>query len=142
MEHVAILKKSWKLIDLILSGQKKIESRWYKHKRVPWNCIKKGEVVYLKESGEPVTARADVEQVLQFSNLNADKVEEILDTYGELLGIQNELPTFLTRFKDKNYCILIFLRNAQRIEPFNVDKSGFGLMSAWLTLEDVSKIRK
>lgn len=30
MEHVAIMRKSWGLTDKILSGQKKIESRWYK----------------------------------------------------------------------------------------------------------------
>jgi len=29
MEHVAIMRKAWGLTDKILSGQKKIESRWY-----------------------------------------------------------------------------------------------------------------
>ncbi|MDO8559127.1 MAG: hypothetical protein Q7R84_02240 [bacterium] len=39
MEHLAIMKKSWGLTEKILSGQKKIESRWYLSKRSPWDTI-------------------------------------------------------------------------------------------------------
>jgi len=35
MDHVAIMKKSWKLTEKILSGEEKIESRWYKSKYSP-----------------------------------------------------------------------------------------------------------
>ena len=48
MEHVAIMKKSWGLTEKILTGAKKIESRWYKNKHTPWNRIKSGEIVYFK----------------------------------------------------------------------------------------------
>ena len=71
MDHVAIVRKSWKLTDKILSGQKTIESRWYASRRAPWNRIRAGETVYFKNSGEPVTIKADVEKVLQFDNLKA-----------------------------------------------------------------------
>jgi hypothetical protein len=27
------------------------------------------------------------------------------------------------------------------VEPFNIDKSGFGMMSAWISLDDVNKIK-
>ena len=55
MEHLAIMRKSWGLTKKILSGEKKIESRWYKSKYPPWGKIRSGEIVYFKDSGEPVS---------------------------------------------------------------------------------------
>ena len=140
MQHIAILKKSWKLIDKILSGEKKIESRWYKNKSAPWNKIKAGEVVYFKESGSPVTIKTEVEKVLQFSNLTPNKVKELLNKYGENIGIKAN--DFYEQLKDKNYCLLIFLKNPEKIKPFQINKTGFGLMSAWICVNNIEQIKK
>lgn len=143
MEHVAIMKKSWGLTQKILSGQKKIESRWYLNKHVPWDKIKAGETIYFKDSGEPVTIKAVVEKVLQFSNLIPQKVEEILKTYGNDDGIEaTDTRVFYERFKDKKYCMLIFLQNPQEIEPFEINKKGFGAIAAWICTQDINVIKK
>ncbi len=143
MEHVAIMRKSWGLTNKILSGQKKIESRWYSVKYKPWDSIKEGEVVYFKDSGEPVKIKAGVGKVMQFTDLTPKRVKEILDTYGEDDGIEKgKIPEFFQRFKNKKYCILIFLKNPTEINPFDIDKTGFGAMSAWITVDDVSRIKK
>ena len=142
MEHIAIMKKSWGLTQKILTGQKKIESRWYKVKYAPWDRIKSGEVVYFKDSGEPVTVKTEVDKVIQFSDLIPEKVREILYQYGQAdgLGIDN-IPEFFEIFKDKKYCMLIFLKNPQRIVPFEINKTGFGAMSAWISVNNVNKIK-
>ncbi len=143
MEHIAIMKKSWGLTGKILDGRKKIESRWYSLKCRPWDRIKKGEVVYFKNSGEPVKIRAEVSKVLQFADLTPRRVRAILDEYGRNDGLEpEELPEFCKRFKDKRYCILIFLKNPRRIKSFDIDKKGFGVMTAWLTVRDVAEIKK
>ncbi len=143
MEHLAIMKKSWGLTDKILSGRKKIESRWYATKYRPWDNIKEGEVVYFKDSGEPIRIKAEVSKVIQFADLTPKKVKEILYEYGKDDGIENEkIPEFFERFKDKKYCMLIFLKNPQEIKPFEIDKTGFGTMSAWITIDDISEIKK
>jgi len=49
---------------------------------------------------------------------------------------------FFERFKDKRYCILMFLRNPTEINPFDINKAGFGAMSAWIAIDDISKIKK
>jgi ASC-1-like (ASCH) protein len=143
MEHLAIMKKEWRLIEKILSGEKKIESRWYKFRRDPWDRIAKGDVVYFKNSGEPVTVKADVESVIQFQNMNPKEVNGILEKYGDADGIgAQDIKKFFGLFKDKRYCILIFLKDAKRVEPFGIDKSGFGIMSSWITLKSISEITK
>ena len=143
MEHLAIMRKSWGLTQKILNGQKKIESRWYLVKYRPWDGIKKGETIYFKNSGEPVRLKAKVDKVIQFANLNQKKVKEILNKYGKDDGLEKEkIPEFFERFKDKKYCTLIFLKNQQKIKPFEINKKGFGMMSAWITIDNISKIKK
>ncbi len=143
MDHVAIMKKSWGLTQKILSGKKKIESRWYLNKCVPWNKIKAGEKIYFKDSGEPASVVATVEKVLQFCDLTPFKVDEILKIYGDDDGIEEtDMHAFYERFKDKKYCMLIFLKNPQKIEPFEIDKKGFGAMAAWICTKDINMIKR
>ena len=142
MEHIAIMKKSWGLTQKILSGQKKIESRWYKVKYAPWNRIKSGELIYFKDSGDPVTIKAEVDRVIQFSDLTSNKVKEILYQYGQADGLSSDkIPEFFELFKDKKYCMLIFLKNPKKIKPFDIDKSGYGAMSAWISIDNINKIK-
>ena len=143
MEHLAIMRKSWGLTQKILNGQKKIESRWYSVKCKPWDTIKKDDTVYFKDSGESVKIKAEVGKVIQFADLTPKKVKEILYEYGKDDGIeQDKIHEFFERFKNKKYCILIFLKNSVKVKPFEIDKTGFGTMSAWITTYDILKIKK
>ena len=133
------------MIDKILNGQKTIESRWYMQKRCPWDCIKKGDTIYFKNSGENVIASSCVEEVIQVSDLNPEKIIKILNEYWRRLGIpRGELTTYFEIFKNKKYCVLVFLNKVKVIEPFSVDKlkaEGTCLQSAWVTLKDINEIR-
>lgn len=143
MDHVAIMKKSWGLIPKILSGEKTIESRWYQTRRAPWGKIKAGERVYFKNSGEPVTVRTTTSKVLQFEDLTPKKVRQIFRKYIRADGIaRGEEKKFFTRFKSKKYCILVFLKNAVHVRPFHVDKRGFGMMAAWIMVDDIKRIKR
>lgn len=143
MDHLAIMKKSWRLKEKILTGRKSIESRWYSTKYPPFDRIKKGDTVYFKDSSEPVTVKAEVSVVKQFSDLSPDKVRDILNEYGKLDGIEgDEINKYFEMFKDKKYCILVFLENPVPVKPFKVDKKGYGMMSSWLCLKNIDDIRK
>jgi hypothetical protein len=37
--------------------------------------------------------------------------------------------------------IVIFLENAEPVAPFDIDKAGFGAMSAWLCVDDINDIK-
>lgn len=138
MEHLAILNKKLNLLQKIISGEKTIESRWYLHKKAPYGCIKKGDIVYFKDSGEPVSAKAIVSSVLQFDDLNDAKILRILKEYGKQLGVDE---SYASNIKGKKYCVLMFLENVKEIEPFDIDKKGYGLMSAWISVDNIWKIK-
>jgi len=140
MDHVAIMKKSWGFLPKILSGEKTIESRWYLSKRTPWNRVSKGDSLYFKNSGELIKTKGLVSKVIQFENLNPNKIKSILNKYGKRgLGIDN-IPKFYKLIKHKKYCILIFVKSPKTIKPFSIDKKGFGAMTAWITVEDIKTV--
>jgi ASC-1-like (ASCH) protein len=141
MDHVAIMRKSWGLLPKILSGEKTIESRWYKNKSAPWGKINSGDMVYFKNSGESVTVRVCVKKVLQFENLIPEIVRDLLVRYGRDDGI-TDIEKYYQLFIDKKYCLLIFLEKPQKIKPFEINKKGFGSMAAWMCVEDIRKIRR
>ena len=143
MDHLAIMRKSWGLTEKILRGEKTIESRWYKNKSSPFDKIKVGDIVYFKDSGEPVKIKAVVSDVKQFSDLTPEKVHDILEKYGERDGIvKQKTDYFFEAFKNKKYCILIFLKNPVVIKPFRINKKGYGSMSAWICINKIDDIKK
>ncbi len=140
MHHIAIMNKSWQLIPKILCGQKIIESRWYQTRRTPWNRIHAGDKVCFKNSGEAVTAQANVSKVLQFELQTKHDVQKILDHYGKQICLVNSnIDSWGTLPK---YCILIFLSSSKQIaKPFQINKTGFGNAAAWLTLPNINSIK-
>src|SRR6266403_2450646 len=125
MDHVAIMKKSWNMLPKILSGEKSIESRWYRTKRAPWDRIKKGDTVYFKNSGEAVRVKALVSDVLQFVITDSADAQAIIEKYGRKICLPDH--TLASGKLLPRYCILIFLENPVAIKtPFHIDKTGFG----------------
>jgi len=140
MDHIAIMQKSWGLLPKILSEEKTIESRWYKNKSAPWGKINSGDTVYFKNTGEDVSVRVSVRKVMQFADLTPDRIREILDKYGKEDGI-TDIEKYYEMFKDKIYCLLIFLERPEKIKPFGINKKGYGAMAAWIYVENIKKIK-
>ena len=141
MQHLAIMKKGSGFLEKIISGEKTVESRWYLTRRAPWDKVFPGEIVFFKNSGDFVTTRTKVKKVLQFDNLTHKQIRDILLKFGKELGIEDD-EEFFQIVKDKKYCILIFLDDVEQIKPFSVDKTGFGMMNAWICIEDISFIKQ
>lgn len=138
-DHIAIMKKSWGLIPKILSGEKTIESRWYQTRRVPWNAIVEGDTVYFKNSGEEVSAKAEVLSVLQFELKDIPDARCVIAKYGKQICLVNKDPS--TWDGVPKYCILILLKNPKSVKPFKIDKQGFGNAAAWLAVGDIKRVK-
>ena len=140
MHHVAIMNKSWNLIPKIISGEKSIESRWYQTKRTPWDKIKAGDKIFFKNSGEAIIAEAGVSKVMQFEIAGIEDAVRIIKKYGKEICLVNSDP--LTWGRLTKYCILIHLKKPRKVEkPFMINKKGFGIGAAWITVGDIEKIK-
>jgi len=137
MDHVAILSKGW--LEKILSGEKTIESRWYEFRVKPYQGISAGDTVYFKISGVPeINTKALVKKALFFGDLDSTKIENILKEYASKIGVDR---SFAQEVNDKKYCTLIFLDNVEKIEPFSIDKAGYGVGCAWISVENIDTIK-
>lgn len=142
MHHLAIMNPSWGLLPKVVSGEKSIESRWSQKRTAPYGKVAAGDVVYFKDSGAQVTAKAEVAEVISYEHLTPTRVGEIVAEYGTRIGIPIEgQEAFLKLVADKKYCTLMFLKNATAITPFSTHKRGFSAMSAWLTVADIDLLR-
>ena len=140
MEHLAILDKKRKLLTKILTGEKTIESRWYKSKIAPWGNIKAGETIYFKESGDPVRAKAEIAEAMQFYLPQTD-IPDLLEKYSKKICFTSPMPELIAWCRERKYCILLRLKNVEPIEPFEINKKGFGLMAAWITVDKIERIK-
>lgn len=118
MQHIAILRQPF--FDMVLSGEKTIESRWSMNKVAPYGKVNIGDEIFLKETGKDVTATAIVKNV-KYYELTPEIVEEICLCYGKQIGTD--------KFEDwettlhKKYCTLIWLSDVKEIEPIKVKRS-------------------
>ncbi len=142
MDHVAIMKKSWGLLPRILEGAKTIESRWYKARVAPWDRIRAGDTLYFKDSGEPVTVKTRVTKVLQFVVSSNDEALEIMKKIAKKdLGFSKIPQGVLDYISGKRYGILVFFDSVEEVEPFSINKAGFGMMSAWISIPNIRNIK-
>ena len=118
MQHIAILRQPF--FNMVLSGEKTIESRWSMHKAAPYGKVNIGDEILLKETGKNVTATAIVKDV-KYYELTPEMVEEIRIKYGKQIGTDK-----FEDWKDtlqKKYCTLIWLEDVKHISPIKVQKS-------------------
>lgn len=127
MKHLAILNQPF--LDMILGGEKTIESRWSKNKIPPFEKVAEGDEILLKESGKTVVAKAKVRRVKYF-HLTPIIAEEIREKYGKEIGIDR--MTNWSEVKNKRYCTLIWLGNIEKVEKITAPKSHG---SGWLILD-------
>lgn len=128
MKHIAILKE--KYYNMVICGEKTIESRWSMHKTVPYQKVQVGDEILIKKTGQPVTAKAKVADVKYFT-LTPQKVEEIRIKYGKQIGT-DKFEDWQTTLQ-KKYCTLLWLTDVVTIPPLQVPRSNG---AGWIVCKD------
>lgn len=125
--HLAILKKRY--LELIITGDKAIESRLMRGKCPPFGCIGVGDEVFLKVTSGSVCGKAKVCGVEEMSDLTAEKIERIRQRHnGEILGAEE----YWQEKADCKFGVLIWLCDAEAIEPVRIEKKDW---RAWVVLK-------
>ena len=128
MKHLAILRQPF--FDMVLNGEKTIESRWSMNKIAPYKKVNIGDEILLKLTGQPATATAKVKDV-KYYELTPEIVEEIRIKYGKQIGT-DKFENWESTLK-KKYCTLIWLCDVKIIKPLEVPRSNG---SGWILLKD------
>lgn len=94
--------------------------------------------MYFKNSGEQITVKAKIGEVMQFEIISVQDIVAIIKEYGNDICLVNNDP--LTWGRTPRYCILIRLNNPEPVSPFQINKKGFGMASAWVSVESIGNI--
>lgn len=105
--HLAILHARY--IDAILLGDKTIESRLSRTRRAPFGIVHKGDIIFFKESGGPVRARARVKRALFLDDLDEAQVARVRDRYNADIGGDD---AYWQSKRDARFASLIWLVSA------------------------------
>lgn len=140
MDHLAIMKPSLRLIAKILTGEKYIESRWYKHRRAPWGKVCVGDRIFFKDAGKGVTATARVSKVVQLQVNSQEEALKYAKTYQKGICLSSEAISNTQWLIGKKFIILLYLSDAKSITPFPINKSGYGNACAWITCESITQL--
>jgi hypothetical protein len=142
MDHAAFMKKSWGLVPKVVTGEKTCEGRWYKSRRAPWNKSKPGDTLYFKNGAEPISLKVTITKVFQYKVENNKQAMEIMKTHvRDDLGT-NQIPADIKNYiVNKNYSMFLYFNNVKKVKPFEIDKKGFGAMTAWISLPNIETIK-
>ncbi len=115
--HLAIVNQPF--LKYIMNGEKTIESRFSVNKCAPYKKINKDDVIFLKDSGKPITAYTIVKDVKFFENDELN-LESIKNQYAHQICAENE--SFWLERKDKNYASLIWITRPKLINNVFIEK--------------------
>jgi ASC-1-like (ASCH) protein len=114
--HLAVFSQPY--LDLVLAGDKKIESRFSRNRCAPFDEIRKGDIILLKEVSGPVCGIALASRTW-FFDLDNEPIEAIRQQFGGAILANDE---FWLQKEESSFATLIELTNPTSIEPLAFDK--------------------
>lgn len=125
--HLVILKKPY--LEMILSGEKTIESRLTRAKTAAFGRVAAGDKLFLKVSAGPVCAVATAAEVKYYPHLTPADITQIERRYGQAIGGTDAL---WERMMDRTCGFLVWLADVKPIEPVRIVKKDW---RAWVVLK-------
>jgi len=117
-------------LDAILTGQKRIESRFFRARRQVFGRVQPGDKLFLKQSSGPVCATATVVEVKNFENLTPKRITEIKQQYNQYILARDE---YWQSKKSCRFGFLVWLKDVKPIEPVRIYKKDW---RAWVVLTE------
>ncbi len=114
--HLAIFAEPF--LSMVLSGEKKIDSRFSRIRCAPYGEIGHGDVILLKEVSGPICGLALAQRTWCY-DLGIEPIDRIRDRFGAAIGADDE---FWASRANALYATLIELDVPASIAPVSCDK--------------------
>jgi ASC-1-like (ASCH) protein len=113
----------------LLSGRKRVESRFARRRRLPYGRVSPGDEVYFKVSGGYIIGRSRVARVRQFDALTPRAIDTLRRRYNQAIKAPD---AYWDARRDCRYGVLIWLRGfSRRVRRIPVPRQ-YG--SGWVVL--------
>lgn len=108
-------------IEQILAGKKTVEGRFSLSQIPPFQKVKKGDIILLKQSGGKIIGQAEVDNVLFFDKLDGEKIGKLRKEYSQEMMMPDE---FWQRKQTARYGSIIFLKSSRKyLTPLDYKKT-------------------
>jgi hypothetical protein len=140
MDHVVYLDAEAKELERLLAADKTMIIRGATGRKMPYGRVNPNDVLYFINNNAEglVRASAKVKSVLNSDKLTAVESAQWVDRYQDKLQLTKKQHD---RWAGKRYLVLIEISGVESIEPFRIDKSGYGNMDDWLPVEHIESVR-
>ena len=134
MDHIAEYNRH--PLSKMVTGTRKAAVHFMKKMQPPFESISEDDTLYMSTRDGITIAKAKVEKVENFKDLDPNSAKKIIEDY------ENDLsPTNIMLERDiyRKYLTIIWLTNVQEMPPFTV--SPRYVHRNWVSVEDINKIR-
>jgi len=108
MKHIAIFNGN--LANLILQGEKTIETRFSKSKIDPFGKVSAGDLVFIKPSGKDLIGQFRIKKVVFYDGLTLTDLKQLKEVYGKEIAADEK---FWKEKESCKYATLIFIGEVQ-----------------------------
>lgn len=141
MDHVVYLDAKADELAKILLGRKTMIVRGAAGRKMPHGRVNPDDILYLIENDGRglVKARAKTLSVLNSDKLTGNESISLIEKHQgrlQLTGAQAR------RWSGKRYLVLIEIGDVEEVDPFFIDRSGYGNMDDWLAVGDIENVKK
>jgi ASC-1-like (ASCH) protein len=127
--HLGVFNEPF--LSLIFEEKKTIESRFSKNKISPFNKAQKGDIVFLKKSGGPISGFFIVKNIHYYETPSNEELNHIKKEYSEGICV-NAVNDFWEKRIAARYISLLEIECTKRLKPFLIDKKD---RLAWIVVE-------
>lgn len=103
----------------LLSGEKRIESRFSLRHVLPHNAVSAGDRIFFKEAAGPVRATAVAASVVTWELISPDEVNQIRRIYNRWIVADEE---YWARKSHSRWATLVRLSEVRPLSPFHIPK--------------------
>ncbi len=141
MDHVVYLDAQANELDLLLSQQKSMLIRGAAGRKMPYDRVFAGDVLYLINNNAEglILARAEVKKVINSEKMNREESIDLVDKHATQLSLSKKQ---YERWAGKRYLVLIQVGEITELDPFPIDKSAYGNMDDWLPVETIESVKQ
>jgi len=131
MTHITICREPF--LSLMLTGVKKVESRFSKMRALPFGQVARGDVIYLKKSGGPIVAICKAGKVEYCEIKNAKDLAALRKRFSKSICSEAE-KGFWDKRKNARYASFIELTHMKKIPPQTFKHKG---RQGWVIKENL-----
>lgn len=140
MDHVVYIDAKARELEQLLDGSKSMIIRGAAGRKLPHGRVNAEDILYFinNNSKGEIRAKGLVTYVLNSEKMTPEESRELVNEYQSKLRLTDKQ---LEKWAGKRYIVLIEVGEVQSVQPFNIDKSGYGNMDDWLPVESIENVK-